>query len=180
MKAGERRQGARLPLFKLPYLVDGHEIENYVGDVSDPALLRLREIIYERFRFDPTTDTVHAAVRTLANHRRFHPVRDYLDSLKWDGLCDRRRLFPQRACRARERCTERHSPRLGLRLPVLDRLDSLKQWPSQDGHYPLLAYPQRGPADCRIRLGRAAPAPCSQSSIRIRTWSFVLRPQDGT
>ena len=26
----------------------------------------------------------------------------------------------------------------------------------------------------------AAPAPCSQSSIRIRTGSFVLRPQDGT
>ena len=57
------------------------EIESFVGDVSDPALLRLRELIYERFGFDPSTSTVHAAVQTLANHHRFHPVRDYLDGL---------------------------------------------------------------------------------------------------
>jgi hypothetical protein len=33
----------RHDLFKLRYLVDGHELENFVGDVSDPALLQLRE-----------------------------------------------------------------------------------------------------------------------------------------
>jgi hypothetical protein len=76
----------RHDLFKLRYLVDGHELENFVGDLSDPALLRLREIIYERFGFDSKTETVHAAVMTLANHRRFHPVCDYLDGLQWDGV----------------------------------------------------------------------------------------------
>ena len=45
----------------------------------------------------------------------------------------------------------------------------LDQWPSQDGHYPLLAYQvavrsQRRPANCRISLARAAPTPCSLSS----------------
>jgi len=73
-------------LFKLVYFVNGHEIESYVGEISDPALLRLRELIYERFNFDPSTDTVSIAVRTLANHHRFHPVRDYLDGLSWDGV----------------------------------------------------------------------------------------------
>lgn len=30
-------------------------------------------------------DTVHDAVRLCANERAFHPVRDYLSGLKWDG-----------------------------------------------------------------------------------------------
>jgi virulence-associated protein E len=75
----------RHDLFKLRYLVNGLELESFVGDMSDPALLWLREIIYERFNFDPSTSTVHTAVMTLANHHRFHPVRDYLDGLTWDG-----------------------------------------------------------------------------------------------
>jgi hypothetical protein len=73
-------------LFKLRYRVNGHDIENFVGEMSDPALLRLRELIYEKFRFDPMTQTVDTAVRTLANHHQFHPVRDYLDGLSWDGI----------------------------------------------------------------------------------------------
>jgi hypothetical protein len=75
----------RHDLFKLRYLVNGHELESFVGDVSDPALLRLREIIHERFGFDPSTEIVHTAVQTLANHHRFHPVCDYLNRLRWDG-----------------------------------------------------------------------------------------------
>ena len=73
-------------LFKLRYLINGEAIESFVGEVSDPALLRVRERIYECFGFDPSTQTVHTAVQTLANHHRFHPVRDYLDGLKWDGV----------------------------------------------------------------------------------------------
>jgi hypothetical protein len=71
-------------LFKLRYVINGHEIGIFVGEASDPALLRLREVIYERFGFDPATGTVLTAVQTLANHARFHPVRDYLDGLRWD------------------------------------------------------------------------------------------------
>jgi Virulence-associated protein E/Bifunctional DNA primase/polymerase, N-terminal len=76
----------RHDLFKLRYLVNGHEIESFVGEMSDPALLRLRELIYEKSRFDATTQTVETAVRTLANHHQFHPVRDYLDGLVWDRV----------------------------------------------------------------------------------------------
>jgi predicted P-loop ATPase len=67
-------------------LINGHQIETFIGEVSDPALLRLRELIHESFGFDPTTERVLTAVPTLANHARYHPVRDYLDSLQWDGV----------------------------------------------------------------------------------------------
>lgn len=76
----------RYDLFKMLYLINGHQIETFVGEVSDPALLRLRELIHESFGFDPTTERVLTAVQTLANHARYHPVRDYLDSLRWDGV----------------------------------------------------------------------------------------------
>jgi hypothetical protein len=73
-------------LFKLQYVVNGRALDSFVGELSDPALLRLRELIYERFEFDPTTANVHVAVQTLALHHCFHPVRDYLDELRWDGV----------------------------------------------------------------------------------------------
>jgi hypothetical protein len=76
----------RYDLFKLQYSINGEALDAYMtATVDDPALLRLREMVHERFGFDPTTDTVHTAVQTLANHHRHHPVRDYLDSLQWDG-----------------------------------------------------------------------------------------------
>jgi hypothetical protein len=75
----------RYDLFTMRYTIDGHELESLVGEVSDPALLRLRELIYEKFSFDPPTTAVQDAARTLANHARFHPIRDYLDGLRWDG-----------------------------------------------------------------------------------------------
>ncbi|MCP1829108.1 hypothetical protein J2R76_005808 [Bradyrhizobium sp. USDA 4532] len=76
----------RYDLFNLQHSINGHNLDSYMTEaINDPALLRLREIIHERFGFDPSTDNVHTAVQTLANHHRFHPVRDYLDALRWDG-----------------------------------------------------------------------------------------------
>ena len=76
----------RFDLFKLQQLIGSHTLDSYfVGTVSDPALFRIRELIYDSFGFDPPTNVVHDAVQTLANHHRFHPVCDYLGSLVWDG-----------------------------------------------------------------------------------------------
>ena len=72
--------------FKMRHEINGHQIQTFMGEVSDHALLRLRELIHQNFGFDPTTETVLTAVQTLANHGHFHPVRDYLDSLQWDGV----------------------------------------------------------------------------------------------
>jgi predicted P-loop ATPase len=76
----------RYDLFKLQHSVHGHVIGNFAGGISDLALFAIRERIHERFRFDPPTNTVKEAVYTLANHHHHHPVRDYLDSLHWDGV----------------------------------------------------------------------------------------------
>jgi hypothetical protein len=75
----------RFDLFKLQYSINGHNLDSYMTEaISDPTLLRLREMVYDNYGFDPNTETVHTAVQTLANHHRFHPVLDYLDSLVWD------------------------------------------------------------------------------------------------
>jgi predicted P-loop ATPase len=39
-------------------------------------------------------DVVHQAVDVRAHERRFHPVRDYLSSLEWDGVSRISSLFP--------------------------------------------------------------------------------------
>jgi Virulence-associated protein E/Bifunctional DNA primase/polymerase, N-terminal len=76
----------RYNLFSLQYSIDGHILADFVGDLSDPALFRLREMIFDRFRLHTNINTVKEAIYTLANHRRFHPVCDYLDGLRWDDV----------------------------------------------------------------------------------------------
>jgi predicted P-loop ATPase len=39
-------------------------------------------------------DAVHQAIEVRANMQRFHPVRDYLDELRWDALPRMENLFP--------------------------------------------------------------------------------------
>jgi hypothetical protein len=76
----------RYDLFRMQYLTEGHTLNEFVGGVNDPALFRIREMIYDKFRIDIKTDIVYEAVRTVANHHRFHPVCDYLNGLRWDGV----------------------------------------------------------------------------------------------
>lgn len=71
-------------MFKMRHVVNGHNIDEFVGDLTDAALYRIRELIYENYRFDPPTTMVMDAVKMLSNHARFHPVRDFLDGLVWD------------------------------------------------------------------------------------------------
>ncbi len=41
--------------------------------------------ISDYYGFEPSTDLVQKALVVAARRRRFHPVRDWLGSLKWDG-----------------------------------------------------------------------------------------------
>jgi hypothetical protein len=79
----------RYDVFHDRKLVDGHEIEQFAGEFSDHACQVLRVIIKDRFGFDPGKENTNDAAVQLCLRRQFDPVRDYLDSLRWDK---RRRL----------------------------------------------------------------------------------------
>jgi hypothetical protein len=67
-------------------LVGGELINQLAGELSDQANVVLRQMIVERFDFDPGKDNVADATAGLCFENRFDPVRDYLDRLDWDGV----------------------------------------------------------------------------------------------
>jgi predicted P-loop ATPase len=72
----------RAPILMTPLKPEGGFLPRTVGDV-DVGLVqeKLQHLGLRRI----TKDTVHQAVDIRASERRFHPVRDYLNSLRWDG-----------------------------------------------------------------------------------------------
>jgi len=72
----------RAPILMTPLKPEGGVLPRTVGDV-DVGLVqeKLQHLGLRRI----TKDTVHQAVDIRASERRFHPVRDYLNSLRWDG-----------------------------------------------------------------------------------------------
>ena len=72
----------RAPILIAPLKPEAGFIPRTVGDV-DVGLVqeKLQHLGLRRI----TKNTVHQAVDIRASERRFHPVRDYLNSLRWDG-----------------------------------------------------------------------------------------------
>jgi hypothetical protein len=66
-------------------LVGGEEINKWAGELSDQANAILRQMIVERFDFDPGKDNVADATTELCLENRLDPIVDYLDGLDWDG-----------------------------------------------------------------------------------------------
>jgi len=72
-------------LFRHRKVVNGSALGEYQGEISDDACAALRGLILEAFKFDPRADNVRDAVTQLCLENGFHPVRQMLDSLAWDG-----------------------------------------------------------------------------------------------
>lgn len=55
-------------------------------ELTDAAAIRLRILIHEKLGFLPDDMLFQKVLIDMAFGNRFHPVRDYLASLKWDGM----------------------------------------------------------------------------------------------
>jgi len=73
-------------LFRCRKTIEGVQIQEYRGNLSDDACSALRNMVIERFGFDPGKEPTRDAAETLAIENAFHPIRNYLDGLKWDGV----------------------------------------------------------------------------------------------
>jgi hypothetical protein len=60
--------------------LDGHTM------IDDPAVEKMWLTIDERFRLLPNKDFFYTVVDETARRNTFHPVCDYLNALKWDGV----------------------------------------------------------------------------------------------
>jgi len=69
---------------KLAY--DEMRVTPMLGDrrIGDADVGRIRREIEQHFGFQPSEANVRAAIGTVADQRRFHPVRRYLEGLTWD------------------------------------------------------------------------------------------------
>lgn len=72
-------------LFRRRNFVHGLQLEAFRGELTDDISAMLRRAILDEFGFDPGKEHVRDAVHMLCLENRFHPVRDYLAGLKWDG-----------------------------------------------------------------------------------------------
>jgi hypothetical protein len=82
-----KRMGLRFAhdLFRCRKTIEGGQIQEYSGNLSDDACSLLRYAIIDQFGFDVGKEATRDAAETLAIENATHPIRDYLDSLGWDG-----------------------------------------------------------------------------------------------
>lgn len=73
-------------LFRHRKVVNGSLLDEQQGEISDDACAALRGIIIDTFNFDPRAENVRDAVTQLCLENTFHPIRQMLDSLAWDGI----------------------------------------------------------------------------------------------
>lgn len=62
--------------------------------VSDARLGGIREQMENRYGFSPANDSLCQALLTVASERAYHPVRQYLEGLTWDGAMRLRSVAP--------------------------------------------------------------------------------------
>lgn len=71
---------------KAPPMLDIHAPESYApGDWTDEDTTRSRAWFSSEIGYEPTTTMMDEAVEGAARMRRIHPVRDWLQTLTWDG-----------------------------------------------------------------------------------------------
>jgi predicted P-loop ATPase len=74
-------------VFRGNYTISGQALSVFeVGELSDPTCRALREIIRNEHGFNVGPVTMADAAKRACEKRSFHPVKQYLGPLKWDGV----------------------------------------------------------------------------------------------
>jgi hypothetical protein len=73
-------------IFHNRYIVGGVALKQFHGVLSDKVTRAIRDLGRKRFGFDVGGEAMIDGVKRACEARMFHPVRDYLDRLKWDGV----------------------------------------------------------------------------------------------
>jgi hypothetical protein len=66
--------------------VQGQALQQFVGELTDDLCAILRNLILKKFGFDPGKENTLEATNVLCLENSYHPIREYLDRLKWDGV----------------------------------------------------------------------------------------------
>ena len=61
--------------------------ESTTGELTDSHVARTRYAISRAWGWDFAAATVLEAITTVAEAHPFHPVREYLEGVRWDGIC---------------------------------------------------------------------------------------------
>lgn len=56
------------------------------GEINNAHLVQIKLWFASQWRFEPGKDRVLEAVISIADNNAFHPVRDYVNALTWDGV----------------------------------------------------------------------------------------------
>jgi predicted P-loop ATPase len=77
--------GVVLRLNQFSVQTDVAGLDGHGPELTDAGAVRLRLLIHETYGFLPTQELFEQVIVDVAHANRFHPVREYLDGLKWDG-----------------------------------------------------------------------------------------------
>jgi predicted P-loop ATPase len=56
------------------------------GQISDEALSMIRVMIRDAYDFNPGKNNTWDAINLVCREHGYHPIKDYLSSVKWDGV----------------------------------------------------------------------------------------------
>ncbi len=62
-----------------------HGLAGYGPELTDAGAIRLRFLIGSTYYFLPPVDLFQDVLTDIAHLNKYHPVRDFLDNIKWNG-----------------------------------------------------------------------------------------------